>query len=424
MTQVSHQPGIEDATTSDPEAPHTAVQQDAGTIAAAPAEAPSFVSLGISAEVAAVLAAQGIETAFPIQAKSIPDALAGKDVCGKARTGQGKTLAFGLPLVERSKRGRSRRPRALVLTPTRELAVQVGDVLAPLAEAKDLRVDTFYGGTSIGRQIEALRTGIDIVVGTPGRLIDLVERNALNLDDVRTIVVDEADRMCDMGFFPQVEFIFQRLKHREQTLLFSATLDGQVNHLIKIYLREPVYHDVVVGDDADNTEMRQFFFQVTRHNKSNVAAAIGRGGDKVLMFTRTKRGADMLVKQLEREGVQAAAIHGDRRQESRERELARFSDGKLDVLVATNVAARGLHIEGIDVVVHYDPPEDPKDYVHRSGRTARAGKEGVVVTLALPSESFDMWLLQREIGMSTEPTPVRPDDPRLADLSAWIDEGA
>jgi superfamily II DNA/RNA helicase len=235
---------------------------------------------------------------------------------------------------------------------------------------------------------------------------------------VRTIVVDEADRMCDMGFFPQVEFLFQRLKHREQTLLFSATLDGQVNMLIKIYMREPVYHDVV-GEETNVAEMKQLFFQVTRHNKSDVAAAIGRGGDKVLMFTRTKRGADLLVKQLATAGVRAAAIHGDRRQESRERELARFTDGSLSVLVATNVAARGLHIDGIDIVVHYDPPEDPKDYVHRSGRTARAGELGVVVSLALPSQSFDFWLLQREIGVKIDPIPVRADDSRLSDLASW-----
>lgn len=389
-----------------------------GSHEVSPEDAPTFLELGVSPAVAAVLSDQGIERAFPIQAKAIPDGLAGRDVCGKARTGQGKTLAFGLPLVERTTKARSRRPRALVLTPTRELAVQVGEVLEPLGAAKNLVVDTFYGGTTIARQITALRSGVDIVVGTPGRLIDLVERNALDLGDVRTIVVDEADRMCDMGFFPQVEFLFQRLKHREQTLLFSATLDGQVNMLIKIYMREPVYHDVV-GEETNVAEMKQLFFQVTRHNKSDVAAAIGRGGDKVLMFTRTKRGADLLVKQLATAGVRAAAIHGDRRQESRERELARFTDGSLSVLVATNVAARGLHIDGIDIVVHYDPPEDPKDYVHRSGRTARAGELGVVVSLALPSQSFDFWLLQREIGVKIDPIPVRADDSRLSDLASW-----
>ncbi len=391
----------------------------------------TFESLGVMLALTKALANQGITTAFPIQALTIADALAGRDVCGKAKTGSGKTLAFGLPLLQRTEASlragstpptregrRTARPRALVLLPTRELAVQVHDVLAPLAVAIGLRIVAVYGGADIDRQVATLRKGVDVIIATPGRLIDLGDRGELSVAGVETLVLDEADRMADMGFMPQVEWVLRRLELPHQTLLFSATLDGAVDRLVQRYLTDPVAHEVASSTQTV-AAMQHRFLQVHQMDKVKVVAAICRAQEKSLVFVRTKRGADRVVEQLEKEGVRAAAIHGDLRQSNRERALADFSSGKLPVLVATDVAARGLHIEAVDVVVHYDPPEDHKAYLHRSGRTARAGHAGVVVSLALWNQLVEMEVIQRRLGLRMPIVEMFSNDPRLADLAAW-----
>ena len=375
----------------------------------------TFADLGVAAPLAAAVMDQGIEEPFPIQALTIPDALTGRDVCGKAKTGSGKTLAFGLPLLQRTPRAQPGRPRALVLVPTRELALQVRDVLRPLGEAVDLRVTALYGGAAMDRQIRALRRGVDVAIATPGRLIDLGDRGEVSVADVETLVLDEADRMADMGFMPQVEWVLRRLEAEHQTLLFSATLDGDVDHLVKRYLKDPARHEVE-SSQVTVAEMVHRFLLVHQLDKVKVAASISRGAFRTLVFVRTKRGADRLVEQLHKEGIRAAAIHGDLRQSARERALRDFQEGKLPVLVATDVAARGIHVEGIDVVVHYDPAEDHKAYLHRSGRTARAGQTGVVVSLLLWDQQLEGERLQKRLGLSEPLVEVFSNDPRLADL--------
>ncbi|MGP0031091.1 MAG: DEAD/DEAH box helicase [Acidimicrobiales bacterium] len=392
--------------------------------------ARTFESLGVSEELIKALADQGIVSAFPIQALTIADALAGRDVCGKAKTGSGKTLAFGVPLLQRTKARGARgtgatagpgpaRPLALVLLPTRELAVQVHDVLAPLAKILGLRAVAVYGGADIDRQVAKLRKGVDVVIATPGRLIDLGDRGEISVSQLETLVLDEADRMADMGFMPQVEWVLRRLETPHQTLLFSATLDGAVDRLVQRYLTDPVFHEVASSTQTV-TAMEHRFLQVHQMDKVKVAAAISRSQEKSLLFVRTKRGADRLVENLHKEGVHAAAIHGDLRQANRERALADFSTGKLPVLVATDVAARGLHIESVDAVIHYDPPEDHKAYLHRSGRTARAGKAGVVVSLALWNQVVELEVIQRRLGLRIPIVEMFSNDPRLADLGAWV----
>jgi len=390
--------------------------------------ARTFESLGVSQELTKALADEGIVSAFPIQALTVADALAGRDVCGKAKTGSGKTLAFGVPLLQRAKATRDAegptqatrpaRPLALVLLPTRELAVQVYDVLAPLAKKLSLRAVAVYGGADIDRQVAKLRKGVDVVIATPGRLIDLGDRGEVAVDGLETLVLDEADRMADMGFMPQVEWVLRRLDRPHQTLLFSATLDGAVDRLVKRYLTDPVFHEVASSTQTV-TLMEHRFLQVHQMDKVKVAAAICRSQEKSLLFVRTKRGADRLVENLGKEGVRAAAIHGDLRQTSREKALADFQSGKLAVLVATDVAARGLHIEAVDGVIHYDPPEDHKAYLHRSGRTARAGRAGVVVSLSLWNQLVEMEVIQRRLGLRIPIVEMFSNDPRLADLAAW-----
>ncbi len=392
--------------------------------------ARTFESLGVSEELTKALADQGIVSAFPIQALTIADALAGRDVCGKAKTGSGKTLAFGVPLLQRAKATRDKegartgapprpaQPLALVLLPTRELAVQVHDVLAPLAKILGLHAVAVYGGADIDRQVAKLRKGVDVIIATPGRLIDLGDRGEVSVAQLETLVLDEADRMADMGFMPQVEWVLRRLEAAHQTLLFSATLDGAVDRLVQRYLTEPVFHEVASSTQTV-TLMEHRFIQVHQMDKVKVAAAICRSQEKSLFFVRTKRGADRLVENLEKEGIRAAAIHGDLRQANRERALADFSNGKLPVLVATDVAARGLHIEAVDGVIHYDPPEDHKAYLHRSGRTARAGKAGVVVSLTLWNQLVEVEVIQRRLGLRIPIVEMFSNDPRLADLAAW-----
>jgi superfamily II DNA/RNA helicase len=374
--------------------------------------------LGVSPDLVRALAP--ITNPFPIQALTVPDALAGRDVCGKAKTGSGKTLAFGLPMLQRlaaapGDPAAKGRPRGLVMVPTRELARQVADVLRPLGEALGLTLATIYGGTGMDTQIKSLHRPVDVVVATPGRLIDLHQRGDLHLDAVEILVLDEADRMADMGFLPPVEWVLRKLPSPHQTMLFSATLDGEIDYLVHHYLSDPVYHDVAepVGSVS---EMEHRFLAVHQMDKVKVAAAVAQASPRTLLFTRTKRGADTLTRNLQREGIKAAAIHGDLPQKLRERALADFTSGKLPVLVATDVAARGIHVEAIDVVIHYDPPEDSKTYLHRSGRTARAGEEGLVVTLVLWDQRLEIEKMQRRLGISQPVIEVFSNDPRLQNL--------
>jgi superfamily II DNA/RNA helicase len=375
----------------------------------------TFADLGLRAELVDALAAQGIDAPFAIQQATIEDAIAGRDVCGKARTGSGKTLAFGLPTLQRVEAARPGHPRALILVPTRELAKQVVDVMQPLAKEIDGRVAAFYGGTSMDRQIRNLSRRIEVAVATPGRLIDLLERGEVDLDEIETLVIDEADRMADMGFLPQVEWILRKVPNDRQTLLFSATLDREVDVLIKRYMRDPVKHEVV-SDTQTVDEMTHRFLKVHELDRVKVLAAIASGVERTIVFCRTKRGADRLVSQLKREGVAAEAIHGDLRQSAREKALKDFQSGHHAVLVATDVAARGIHVDDVDVVVHFDPPEEHKNYVHRSGRTARAGNSGVVATFVLWDQELEVERLQRRLAMRMPIIEVFSNDPRLADL--------
>lgn len=385
----------------------------------------TFDQLGLLPELVKALALKGITEPFPIQALTVADALAGRDMCGKAKTGSGKTLAFGLPVLQRLQEAGERpmpgHPLALVLVPTRELANQVGAVLSPLAEVLGRRVATVYGGVPMDRQVKALRRGVDIVVATPGRLIDLGDRGDLSVSRVEMLVIDEADRMADMGFMPQVEWVLRRVPGEHQTLLFSATLDGDVKYLVNNYLVDPVRHEVAsLQPTVDQMEHR--WLAVHQADKVKVAASIARGSYKTLVFVRTKRGADRLALQLSKEGVRSAAIHGDLRQSARERAMSDFSSGRLPVLVATDVAARGLDIDAVDVVVHYDPPVDHKTYLHRSGRTARAGESGVVATLVLWDQRRDVEKIQRRLGLVAPIVEVFSNDDRLGGLAKWKPE--
>ena len=388
----------------------------------------SFDALGIDADLVEALGAQGIRDPFPIQALTIPDALTGRDICGKAKTGSGKTLAFGLPLLQRlqapaesSDSYRGRAPRGLVLVPTRELARQVADVLEPLAERRGITLGLCYGGTNMELQVKAVRAGMDVAIATPGRLIDLRQRGEIDLGRIEIVVLDEADRMADMGFTPQVEWLLRHLTGRKQTMLFSATLDGDVDRLIRHELTDPVHHEVV-SETATVSGMAHRFIQVHQMDKVKVAAAICRRAERVIVFSRTKRGADRLTELLRKEDVDARAIHGDLRQQARERALKAFSEGRLPVLVATDVAARGLDVDNVDVVIHFDPPEDHKAYLHRSGRTARAGKEGLVVTLVLWNEQMEIERIQKRLGLTAPIVEMFSNDPRLAHLASWDPE--
>ncbi len=381
----------------------------------------SFSDLGVSLDLVDALTKKGITDPFPIQLMTIPDGLAGRDVCGKAQTGSGKTLAFGIPLIERTKPAERRNPTGLVLVPSRELCVQVARDLSPLAHGRGHGLATVYGGVSMGRQIQDLESGVEILVATPGRLIDLMERGHVSLRDVTTVVIDEADQMADMGFLPQVHRVMRDIERGHQTMLFSATLDGAIASLINSYLTDPVRHEVEASDEVIDTQEHRFI-AVHQLDKPKVAATIAASVGRTLVFVRTKRGADRVAEQLNREGANAAAIHGDLRQQVRERALADFSKGKVPVLVATNVAARGLHIDDVDIVIHYDPPDDYKSFIHRSGRTARAGESGLVVTLVLWDQVEDVQRLQRASGLHYEITKMFSNDSRLGDLAGFVPE--
>ena len=378
----------------------------------------TFTDLGVSPDLAAVLETRGITAPFPVQELTIADALAGRDVCGKAKTGSGKTLAFGLPLLQMIEPAVPRRPRGLILVPTRELALQVRDELAPIGVVRDLSVIAIYGGAKLETQAAELAKGAELVVATPGRMIDMIERKEIFLEDIVKVVIDEADRMADMGFLPQVEWILRHVPGRYQTLLFSATLDGVVDTLIKRYQTDPAMHEVV-SPQVTVEQMQHRFLQVHEMDKVRVAAAIIRNSNRTIVFVRTKRAADRVAENLRREGVDAASIHGDLRQSQREKALRDFTDGRLAALVATDVAARGIHVDEVDVVIHYDPPEDHKAYLHRSGRTARAGANGLVATLVLWNEELEVRRLLKRLKIDQPIVEVFSNDPRLADLGAW-----
>ena len=367
---------------------------------------PTFADLGVPAELSRRLAERGITEPYPIQSATLVDALAGRDVSGKAPTGSGKTLAFGIPLVMRAGRSKPKQPHGLVLAPTRELAAQIERELGQLAGPNGLRVKSFYGGVGFGAQIDALRKGVDIVVGCPGRLADLAEKRVLRLDGVRMVVLDEADRMADMGFLPVVRRLLDATRPDRQTLLFSATLDGDVDVLVRHYQRDPARHEVEMPE-SEAGPVEHLFWDTSRDRRiADTRKAVERHGSTVV-FCRTKRGADRVAKQLAATGLKTAAIHGDRSQIQRDRALAAFAAGRVHALVATDVAARGIHVDDVGCVVHFDLPADPKDYVHRSGRTGRAGNAGTVVSMVLDDQQRDAEKLKRSLGLLPAEAPVR-----------------
>lgn len=383
----------------------------------------TFQDLGIDQDLVDVLSKDGIVTPFPIQAMAIPDGLAGSDVTGRAQTGSGKTLAFGLPMIERMGDAEPRRPHGLILVPTRELANQVTEVMKPLVRARGLGTVAVYGGVSMQRQIDRLRNGVEIVIATPGRLIDLIDRREVFLNDISMVAIDEADQMADMGFLPQVRRIMREVPEDHQTMLFSATLDGQVGTLIRKYMKDPVQHEVETETQTVDTSEHRFL-QVHYMDKVRVAAAIAESGERTLMFTRTKHGCDRAARELREEGVEARAIHGDLHQSKRQKALDAFADGSAPVLVATNVAARGLHIDNVDTVVHFDPPDDPKTYLHRSGRTARAGESGLVVTLVEWDQLNEVLRIQKQADLNEPVVKMYSNDERLEDLASFIPDPA
>jgi superfamily II DNA/RNA helicase len=375
-----------------------------------------FAQLGLPAPLVTVLARRGVHAPFAIQSRTLPDALAGRDILGRAQTGSGKTLGFGLPLLTRLVSGSNRRtpgtPRGLVLVPTRELARQVADVLAPLGHPLYLRVTTVYGGAPMGRQIEALRRGADIVVATPGRLIDLLERGVLTLGAIEVTVIDEADHMADLGFLPAVTQLLDLTPVDGQRMLFSATLDRGVGRLVERYLHEPAMH-AVASAASPVEDVDHHVFTVRAEDKVALASEIAARPARTLLFVRTKHGADRLARQLGRTGVEAVAIHGNLNQGQRQRALDGFAAGRTRVMVATDVAARGIHVDDVDLVVHYDPPNDSKDYLHRSGRTARAGASGTVVSFVEAAQSRDVSKLLTGAAVTATTTAVRPGAPQV-----------
>ena len=366
------------------------------------------------------LAACGFARPFNIQTEAIPVAMTGRDVCGRARTGSGKTLAFGVPMLSRiTDRAEPSRPLGLVLVPTRELAVQVAEVLQPVALRAGMTVLPVYGGASRHHQIDELAKGVEIVVATPLRLIDLLKAGEVDVSACEIVTLDEADRMADEGFTPQVEWILRHCTGRRQTMLFSATLDGDVGHLIRHYHNDP---ETVAIDEATDTvgSMHHLFLAVHHMDKDRVVGAVGKGIAKTLVFCQTKRACDKVARSLQDLGVDASALHGDMQQSARERVMRRFAEGKLSMLVATDVAARGIDIDDIGAVIHYEPAKDVKDYLHRSGRTARAGRDGWAITLVEYNQHTQMRILQRGLRLPTvAPVEVFSNDVRLTNLAEF-----
>ncbi len=378
----------------------------------------SFDALGLPPELMKTMTGLGVKEPFPIQAATLPNALAGRDVLGRARTGSGKTLAFGLALLVRTAglRAEPKRPLALVLVPTRELAQQVSDALTPYAQALNVRLATVVGGLSINRQVALLRTGADVVVATPGRLADLVSRRDCHLNQVRITVLDEADQMCDLGFLPQVSEILDQVRPDGQRLLFSATLDRNVDQLVRNHLHDPVLAslDRVAGSVIT---MEHHVLNIHAADKYAIATEIAARDGRVLMFLDTKAGVDQFTRHLQASGVRAAALHSGKSQPQRTHTLARFKDGEITVLVATNVAARGIHIDALDLVVNVDPPADAKDYLHRGGRTARAGESGNVVTLVTPNQRRDVNRMMADARIRPTVTQVRSGEEKLTAIT-------
>jgi superfamily II DNA/RNA helicase len=379
---------------------------------------PSFQALGLPEPLVTALARRGVTSPFAIQVRALPDAVAGRDVLGRGQTGSGKTLAFGLPMLTRLNRVPSvpKSPLGLVLVPTRELAQQVADALAPLGQALGIRVATVYGGAPMGRQIDQLRRGAHVVIATPGRLQDLVDRGAADLSLVRVTVLDEADHMADLGFLPAVTSLLDLTPAGGQRLLFSATLDRGVESLAQRYLQDPALHAVAPAVSPVE-HMEHLVFAVAADAKVSVAAEIAARPARTLFFVRTKRGADRLATQLSAAGAPAGAIHGDLSQGQRRRALEGFAAGSARVLVATDVAARGIHVDDVDLVVHFDPPQDHKDYLHRSGRTARAGAKGTVLSLLLSGEVRGHQRLREAAGIDVSATAVTPGHPAVRVLA-------
>ncbi|MGW7267176.1 DEAD/DEAH box helicase [Streptomyces sp. NPDC054842] len=378
----------------------------------------AFADLDMPAALLAALTAEGVTTPFPIQGATLPNSLAGRDVLGRGRTGSGKTLAFGLAMLARTagQRAEPRSPLALVLVPTRELAQQVTDALTPYARAVRLRLTTIVGGMSIGRQAGALRSGAEIVVATPGRLKDMVDRGHCTLDQVAITVLDEADQMTDMGFMPQVTDLLGQVRPGGQRMLFSATLDRNVDLLVRQYLSDPVVHSVDPSAGAVTT-MEHYVLHVQGADKQRTTTEIAARDGRVIMFLDTKHAVDRLTGHLLENGVRAAALHGGKSQPQRTRTLAQFKSGHVTVLVATNVAARGIHVDDLDLVVNVDPPSDPKDYLHRGGRTARAGESGSVVTLVTPNQRREMSRLVASAGIVAHTAQVRSGEEELSRIT-------
>ncbi|GAB1644571.1 DEAD/DEAH box helicase [Krasilnikovia sp. MM14-A1259] len=387
---------------------------------AAPAPAATtFADLGLPAEIVRVLTREGIAVPFEIQAATIPDALAGRDVLGRGQTGSGKTLAFGLPVLARvaaGGRARPHRPKALILVPTRELAMQVADSLLPVGRSVGVFLKTAVGGVPYDRQMDALRRGVEVIVATPGRLKDLIERGACQLDDVEITVLDEADQMADMGFLPEVTELLAKTPEGAQRLLFSATLDGDVDTLVQRFMTDPVTHSTAPAEASVST-MDHHLLLIPPRDKFSITASIASRAGKTIVFARTQMGVDRLVEQLAAVGVRAGALHGGKTQRVRTRTLAEFKEGRTNVLVATDVAARGIHVDGISLVVHVDPPKDPKDYLHRAGRTARAGESGAVVTLVLPKQRRTTQAMMTKAGVEPAEARVRLGDEKLAEIT-------
>ncbi|ODB81165.1 MULTISPECIES: DEAD/DEAH box helicase [Micromonospora] len=379
---------------------------------------PTFAATGLAPALVSELTAQGISAPFPIQAATLPDSLAGRDVLGRGRTGSGKTLAFGLPLLHRTagRRARPGRPLALVLVPTRELAAQVTAALTPYAATLGLRCATVVGGLSLTRQAAALRAGAEVLVATPGRLHDLIDRGDARLDQVSITVLDEADQMADMGFLPQVTKLLEQVAPGGQRMLFSATLDRGVDRLVRRFLADPVTHSVDPGT-ATVTAMTHHVLHLDADDKQAALAHIAAREGRTIVFIATKHRADRVARQLLAKGVRAAALHGGKSQPQRTRILEQFRTGQVTALVATDVAARGIHVDGLDLVVNADPPAEAKDYLHRGGRTARAGESGTVVTLVLPEQRRDVARLMSTAGINPKTTRVRPGDSELSRLT-------
>ncbi|MFC8994860.1 DEAD/DEAH box helicase, partial [Streptomyces rochei] len=395
--------------------------ENAGTEAAEAAPETTFADLGLPEGIVRKLAQNGVTTPFPIQAATIPDALAGKDILGRGRTGSGKTLSFGLPTLAQLAGGRTEKhkPRAVILTPTRELAMQVADALQPYGDVVGLRMKVVCGGTSMGNQIYALEKGVDILVATPGRLRDIINRGACSLENVEIAVLDEADQMSDLGFLPEVTELLDQVPAGGQRMLFSATMENEIKTLVDRYLKDPALHEVDAAQGAVTT-MSHHILVVKPKDKAPVTAAIASRKGRTIIFVRTQLGADRVADQLRESGVKADALHGGMTQGARTRTLADFKDGYVNVLVATDVAARGIHVDGIDLVLNVDPAGDHKDYLHRAGRTARAGRTGTVVSLSLPHQRRQIFRLMEDAGVDATRHIIQGGaafDPEVAEIT-------